>query len=115
MPLLNLQLSFSISQEQKEIVSKDISHLIGKELGKPETYVMVIITAEQMLMSGSFDPSAFIDIKSIGGINKSTNKSLTHHLCTYLQKNLQISPDRVYLNFTDMKAENWGWNNSTFG
>ena len=28
---------------------------------------------------------------------------------------LGIAPDRIYLNFTDVEAGNWGWSGSTFG
>ncbi|MGA2180101.1 MAG: phenylpyruvate tautomerase MIF-related protein [Verrucomicrobiota bacterium] len=26
-----------------------------------------------------------------------------------------MPPDRIYLNFTDVPAANWGWNGNTFG
>jgi phenylpyruvate tautomerase PptA (4-oxalocrotonate tautomerase family) len=26
-----------------------------------------------------------------------------------------VPPDRIYLNFTDVPAGNWGWNGDTFG
>jgi len=32
-----------------------------------------------------------------------------------LKDSLGIANDRVYLNFTDVEAENWVWNGSTFG
>ena len=68
-----------------------------------------------MLMSGKSGEAAFVDIRGIGGLNGETNRKLSQQVCTLLLDSLGISPDRVYLNFTDVEAGNWGWNGSTFG
>ncbi len=40
---------------------------------------------------------------------------LSQQVCKLLSDSLGIGPDRVYLNFTDVEAGNWGWNGRTFG
>ena len=54
-------------------------------------------------------------LRSIGGLNDDLNRKLSQQVCKLLSDSLGISPDRVYLNFTDVEASNWGWNGSTFG
>jgi phenylpyruvate tautomerase len=49
------------------------------------------------------------------GATGSMSGMLSQQLCKLLTDSLGISADRVYRNFTDIKAGNWGWNGSTFG
>ena len=56
-----------------------------------------------------------MDIRSIGGLSGKVNGRLAQKVCALLQELLGITPDRVYLNFIDVPAANWGWNGSTFG
>ena len=76
---------------------------------------MVIASHSSMMMSGQSGDAAFVDIRSIGGLNGETNRKLSRQISKLLKDSLGIAPDRVYLNFTDVGAENWGWNESTFG
>ena len=48
-------------------------------------------------------------------LGEDVNRKLSQQVCRLLEDSLGISPDRVYLNFTDVDAGNWGWNGSTFG
>jgi len=68
-----------------------------------------------ILMSGKPGDAAFVDIRSIGGVTDEVNRKLSQQVCKLLNDSLGIPPDRVYLNFTDVEASNWGWNGSTFG
>ena len=76
---------------------------------------MVTASHSAMLMSGKSGDAAFVDIRGIGGLRGETNRKLSQQVCTLLKDSLGIAPDRVYLNFTDVEAGNWGWNGSTFG
>jgi phenylpyruvate tautomerase PptA (4-oxalocrotonate tautomerase family) len=115
MPLLQLRLSRPLDREKKEAVLKELSRICAETLNKPEKYVMVIIDESAIIMSGEISPAAFADVKSIGGISDTVNKALSRNICTYIKDNLGIAGDRIYLNMTDVKAGNWGWNGSTFG
>jgi phenylpyruvate tautomerase PptA (4-oxalocrotonate tautomerase family) len=76
---------------------------------------MVTISPAAMVMSGKPDPSAFVDVRSIGGLSPETNATLSQQICRELQQGLGVPPERVYLNFTDVQAIDWGWNGETFG
>ena len=92
-----------------------LSKAVAGTIGKPEQHVMVTVSQSTMLMSGKAGEAAFVDIRSIGGLNDETNRKLSQQICKLLTDLLGIAPERVYLNFSDVEAGNWGWNGSTFG
>lgn len=113
MPLLKLETTVSISDEKTLLPA--LSKAVAGTIGKPEQYVMVTISQSAMLMSGKGGEAAFVDIRSIGGLTGEVTHKLSQQVCNLLNESLGIAPDRVYLNFSDVDAGNWGWNGSTFG
>jgi len=115
MPLLKLETTVALSEAKQKALLVSLSKLVAETIGKPEQYVMVAVNPAPMLMSGKPDDAAFADIRSIGGLSRDVNRLLAQRVCKLLNEHLGISPDRVYLNFTDVEAGNWGWNGTTFG
>jgi phenylpyruvate tautomerase len=115
MPLLKLETTPVIPEGKQKALLASLSRAVAETIGKPEQYVMVAASQAAMLMSGTARDAAFVDIRSIGGLNDEVNRKLSQQICKLLGDALGISPDRVYLNFTDVEASNWGWNGSTFG
>ena len=115
MPLLALHTSVPLSEQQRQDLLAPLSQVLVEGIGKPERYVMVTVDAAAIRMAGTEGPAAHVEIRSIGGLNGSANRKLSERLCALLQERLGIPPDRVYLNFTNVSAENWGWNGGTFG
>ena len=111
MPLFSIKTSLKIEDKKKllEKTSKFVSELTNK----PERYVMVSINdCFDMFFDGSDSPSCFVEIKSIGSLIPST---MTTQICKFISSELGISEKRIYVNFEDINAANWGWNNNTFG
>ena len=115
MPLLKLQTTVPLSEEKGKPLLAALSKVVAATIGKPEQYVMITVSQSAILMSGKAGDAAFVDIRSIGGLNGDTNRKLSQQICKLLKDSLGIAPDRVYVNFTDVEAGNWGWNGSTFG
>ena len=115
MPLLKLETTVALSESKQDVLLAGLSKLVVEGIGKPEQYVMVTIQQSPMQMSGKPGDAAFADIRSIGGLSGDVPKRLSRKVCELLKEQLGISSDRVYINFTDVKAANWGWNGSTFG
>jgi len=115
MPLAKIQTSAELAEDKKEELLSAVSAALSEATGKPETYVMVSLTTGPMLMGGKPGPAAFVDVKSIGGMDGPTNRNISEKFCAILGEKLGIAGDRVYLNFTDMASDSWGWNGSTFG
>ena len=115
MPLLKLETTVVLSDEQKKALLASLSKIVAGTIGKPEQYVMVVISSAVILMSGKPADAAFVDIRSIGGLNDNVNRQLSQKVGNLLSESLGVPLDRVYLNFTDVAADNWGWNGDTFG
>ncbi len=115
MPYLKLKTNVSISKQQAPQLMTQLSQLLAKETGKSERYVMVELSADRdMIFSGGNEPLAYLECKSIG-LTAMQAKSLSAAISRLLQADLQLSPERVYIEFSNCPAEFWGWNGGTFG
>lgn len=116
MPLVKLQISATVPEEQQQTLIAAASQLIADTIGKPEQYVMVTLeTQVPIMMAGTQGDAAFADVRSIGGLNNTVNKQISQKLAAALQEHVGVATDRVYMNFTSINGENWGWRGSTFG
>ncbi len=115
MPLLKLETSVALSDDKRKGLLASLSIAVAAATGKPEQYVMVTISQAAMVMSGKAGDTAFVDIRGIGGLGGDANRKLSQLVCKLITGSLGIPGDRIYLNFTDVPAGNWGWNGSTFG
>ena len=115
MPLLKLETTTALPEDRRRALLASLSKAVAEIIGKPEQYVMVTASQAAMVMSGKAGDAAFVDIRSIGGLGDDVNRKLSQQVCKVLKDSLGILPDRVYLNFTDVDASNWGWNGTTFG
>ena len=114
MPLIKLEVS-DVSEKQCGELLPALSRMLAENTGKPEKYVMATVSKMAPLMAGKPGPAAFADIRGIGGFTPTVNKKISQALCTLLDEQLRIPPDRVYMTFTDVPAANWGFNGGTFG
>ena len=115
MPMLKLQTSVPLSDEQRNALLPTLSKLVAEGIGKPEQYVMVTVETASILMAGKGGPAALAEVRSIGGLNGRVNSQLSQKLCTLLEQTLRIPAGRVYINFANIAADHWGWNGNTFG
>ena len=115
MPLLKLETTTALPEDRRRALLASLSKAVAETIGKPEQYIMVTASQAAMVMSGKAGDAAFVDIRSIGGLGDDVNRKLSQQVCKLLKDSLGILPDRVYLNFTDVDAGNWGWNETTFG
>ena len=113
MPYLMIQTNQTIAETAGKTLLATASKLVAGELGKPESYVMVALEANvPMLFAGEDSPLAYLELKSIGlPADKTTNLSAA--LCN-LMESVNISKERVYIEFADAPRTMWGWNGSTF-
>jgi phenylpyruvate tautomerase len=115
MPLLKLETTVVLAEDKRQALLAALSRLVAETVGKPEQYVMVTCSPAAILMSGRTGDAAFLDIRSIGGLSGDANRCLAKELCCLLTQSLGVPPERIYLNFTEVEAGNWGWKGSTFG
>ena len=113
MPLIQVNTSSKSQIENDNLLQKDISRMVADLTRKPENYVMTIIQRDtKMTFAGTDEPCCFIKVKSIGSLSPST---MSKSLCELIASKTNIKPNRIYIEFIDIKASNWGFNSSTFG
>ena len=115
MPLLKLETSLVIPDDKQNQLLMALSKTVAATIGKREQYVMVAASRAAFIMSGRPGAAAFVDVRSIGGLSSDVTRKLSNEICKLLTDALGIASDRIYLNFAEVDAGNWGWNGSTFG
>jgi phenylpyruvate tautomerase len=114
MPYCSIRTNVSIERESKQILLKKVSTFIAVLLGKPESYVMISIKPESALIFGGSDqPAAFVRLKSIG-LSRDRCTVYSEKIGNFLEQELNVPKDRVYIDFTDLDGKMFGWNGKTF-
>ena len=112
MPLIEINTSLK-SIVEIDFLQQEISKMVADLTGKPENYVMTMIQSDTLMtFAGSDEPCCFIKLKSIGSLNPS---KMSKSLCDLIASKTNIRTNRIYIEFVDVKATNWGFNSSTFG
>jgi len=111
MPMISLKCSKPIPDN----LLGELSAAVAETLGKPEKYVMVSVSEVSMMMSGTKGDAAYAEVKSLGGLSRTVNHEITMKLCVLLSDHLGIPADRVYVTFTSLERDQWGWNGTLFG
>ena len=113
MPFIQINTSAKSVVQNDELLQKDISKMVSDLTGKSENYVMTMIQRDvKMTFAGSDEPCCFIKVKSIGSLNPSLMSKTFSDL---IASKTNINKNRIYIEFIDVKASNWGFNGSTFG
>ena len=114
MPYLSIQTNQSIDDSKIQTLLKKVSHTVAEILGKPESYVMVAIEASTpMSFAGNNEPTAYVQLKSLG-LPESSTSDFSNSICSLVSNELNISTDRIYIEFSGPARHMWGWNNDTF-
>ncbi len=66
-----------------------------------------------MMFQGNTEFIAYIELKSIG-LPKDKCSDFSKEICEFIEFELGISPDRVYIDFCDIDRKMFGWNKLTF-
>ena len=113
MPFIQINTSSNSVVENDDLLQKDISKMIANLTGKPESYVMTMIQLDtRMTFAGSDEPCCFIKVKSIGSLEPTL---MSKSFCDLIASRTNINTNRIYIEFKDVEASNWGFNGSTFG
>jgi len=117
MPLVTVQTSSPLPADEKlDALQRDLSATAAKLLGKPESYVMTyMMRGSRLTFGGSFEPSCLVEIKSIGGLGGDAPAKISAAVCTLLHEALGVPKNRIFLVFTDVPANLWGFDGATIG
>lgn len=115
MPLLKLETTVVLSGDKRNTLLTSLSKLVAETIGKPEQYLMVTVNPASILMSSKPGEACFAELRGIGGLTDDVNRKLSQKVCRLLNESLGVPQERIYLNFVDVPAGNWGWSGNTFG
>ena len=97
MPTVKLTISKKFDRNEKENLALELTALVAKEIGKPETVTQAIVADDAIVSFGGnfLAPSAFIVVMSVGGLNPEVCKRLSSALCTWSESSSLVSWRRV--------------------
>ena len=114
MPYFKIKTNIKLDALKTQILLEKASAFSSNILEKPETYIMAEVDAHvPMIFNKSSEPAAYVELKSIG-LKKDNAKTLSKKICAFLKAELEISPDRVYIDFCNIDGSMFGWNKTTF-
>jgi phenylpyruvate tautomerase len=114
MPTLRILTNVQIPVDDRPGLLAEASNAVAAMLGKPESYVMVILEdGRDMLFAGTSAPAAYLELKSLG-LAETKAASYSRTLCNLLAAALGIPAERVYIEFAAPPARLFGWNGGTF-
>ena len=109
MPYLKIQINQDFDEERKAVIIDKMSKLVAKELGKPESFIMVALeTATKMVFAGTNEPTIFMELKSVG-LPESKTSDLSESLCDFAEQYLNVKKERVYIEFANAVKSMCGW------
>ncbi|KAI4344470.1 hypothetical protein L6164_011693 [Bauhinia variegata] len=115
MPTLNLFTNIPVDAVVASDILRDANKAVAKIIGKPESYVMILINAGvPIAFCGTEEPAAYGELISIGGLGSSVNGKLSSTIAEILQTKLSIDSSRFYIKFYDVQRSFFGFNGSTF-
>lgn len=114
MPTLRLLTNVQVPAEERTGFLARTSRTLAELLGKPESYVMVVLEDRRdMVFAGTPEPAAYLELKSLG-LPESETAGYSRALCDLLAEALGIPAERVYIEFTAPQRHLFGWNRGTF-
>ncbi|XP_060973284.1 uncharacterized protein LOC115724688 isoform X1 [Cannabis sativa] len=105
MPTLNLFTNVPVDAVIASDILKDATKAVAKIIGKPESYVMILINGGvPIAFAGTEEPAAYGELISIGGLGPSVNGKLSSTIAEILQIKLSIDSSRFYIKFYDVQV-----------
>jgi len=114
MPFFKIKTNKQLIPPADSDFAKKASAFVASTLSKPEKYVMVAIDAgKTMVFGGETGPTAKVTLKSIG-LAQDACPDLSLKICDFIESELEIPADRVFIDFCPLNGKMFGWNKSTF-
>ena len=114
MPFINLKTTEKISKFAEKELSEEFGRLIELLPGKSDFWLMQCFEGEARMTfrSGKDEPTAMIEVSVFGKAPADCYERLTAALTSAVSKKLNVSPDRIYVKYTE--CDTWGYNGSNF-
>lgn len=114
MPYIKLTTTAKVDADKAAALKTAFGKAIEHFPGKTEQWLMVAVEDGRRMWFRGDDSAdaAMVDVDLLGQINRAASEEMTADLCGILQRELGVSPDRVYVKYTGYA--DWGWNGGNF-
>lgn len=113
MPFITTKTTEAISADKKAILTRELSRITSECLGKGENWIMTGFEDQASLsFQGSDAGIAYVEVKTFGTPADAACRQMTSQVCSLLERELSISPSRVYVAYFPTGC--WGWNGNNF-
>ena len=107
MPFIRTTVNVNMTEKNKEKLKTDFGKEISIVSGKAECYLMLAFhDGVTMAYQGDTSPCAMVEVSLLGSADARELDKLTAAITESIEKELKISPARVYVNYTEFKY--WG-------
>lgn len=108
MPAVHIKTNVAYTEEQKTKVLKEITRVMVDVAHKNEEAVMATLLKVDGTMGNTDEPFAFLDIRSMNGIEHKMNNDVCVEMTKIMEDVLGVNPLRQYLVFTRVPETCWG-------
>lgn len=114
MPCIQTKVSLPLSAEQESRLKARFGETIALLPGKTEQWLMCSFEdrARLWFAGTNKEPCALVEVQIFGSAPAAAYDRLTGELTGILQRELGLSPERVYVKYEEIA--HWGWNGSNF-
>ncbi len=113
MPYFSIETSKKIDIKETEKLMKKASRFLAEMMTKPERAIMVAIKpGTPLIFGGTDEPAAFVRIKALG-LDKGRCPEFSGKVCGFLEKEIGVPGNRVFIEFTDIDGKCFGYNGNT--
>lgn len=114
MPFIDTKLNIRLPKEKEEILKTKLGEAIATFPGKSEYWLMLNFTDNCRMWFRGYDrfPIAMVEVKLFGVADHDTCEKMTKVICDLFHRELDITPDHVYVNYSF--SDHWGWNGENF-
>jgi phenylpyruvate tautomerase PptA (4-oxalocrotonate tautomerase family) len=115
MPTLIIKTNAALPDGSRDDLLRAASAAIASLLGKPESYVMVLLEpVADMSFGGDTAPTAYLELKSLG-LPEERTPELSAALCAFVEEHLGVPKARVYIELASPPRHLFGFDGRTFG
>lgn len=113
MPYFSIETNKQIDGAANSDLMKKATSFLAEMMGKPEHVIMVTIKpGKPYVFAGTDEPTAFVQIKAVG-LEKDKCPEFSKQVCDFLEAEISVPKDRVFIEFIDIDPTIFGWNGNT--
>jgi phenylpyruvate tautomerase PptA (4-oxalocrotonate tautomerase family) len=100
MPTIQVKTNLDFDEGVKRAILSSVSDIVSRIAGKPHCDIMVLMSREDFMMGGTFDPAAFVDIRHVSPLGIDCMRELCADLGEIFSAITRISSARIYIQFS---------------